>query len=316
MFDEQEAKVLEIFNPGIVATINKLVEDNRRFAYYTSADTALKILKNRKLWFRNATVMNDFLEVTYGLDLILDAFESQTGSKFIDAVESVSPGTMKKVRELFQGWMNDWKFETYLACVSLHQESEDHIGRLSMWRAYGDTALVINNTPMLKGTNDLGVFSLPVQYLSQKDYSERLDGIANAIDCNRDFLALLGQENLIQNIHSMLFETAIATKHPGFKEEQEWRLYYRPNEQKSPVMDSQVEIVAGVPQLIYTLPLENDEQNGLVGADIHELLDQIIIGPTEYPYVREQAFKMVLSQTNVAELSSKVFTSDIPIRTG
>ena len=35
-------------------------DSNQRFVYYTSADTALKIVERGELWMRNATVMNDF----------------------------------------------------------------------------------------------------------------------------------------------------------------------------------------------------------------------------------------------------------------
>ncbi|MVO18224.1 DUF2971 domain-containing protein [Parasedimentitalea huanghaiensis] len=56
----------------------------------------------------------------------------------------------------------------------------------------------------------------------------------------------------------MFFHTAIGTKHPDFAEEQEWRLYYRPTERESPVMLSRIEVLAGVPQTIFTLPLKTN----------------------------------------------------------
>ena len=43
-------------------------------------------------------------------------------------------------------------FDTYLTSISEHRNKEDTFGRLSMWRAYGETtgvALVMNNSPFL-----------------------------------------------------------------------------------------------------------------------------------------------------------------------
>ena len=54
-----------------------------------------------------------------------------------------------------------WQFETYISCLSLHEPWEDRIGRLSMWRAYGDVALIINNTPLTAVTDRLGVYLDP-----------------------------------------------------------------------------------------------------------------------------------------------------------
>ena len=40
-----------------------------KFSHYTSADTAIKIIRTRELWMRNVRTMNDFSEVKHGLEL-------------------------------------------------------------------------------------------------------------------------------------------------------------------------------------------------------------------------------------------------------
>lgn len=315
-FDEATLKFTEIFYPGLLQETLSIVENNKRFVYYTSADTAIKVIKNKELWFRNATVMNDFSEVTYGLGLIQSVFSESEGARFREAVEDIHVGTIAKAAALLTDWERDWQFETYIACVSVHDESEDKSGRLSMWRAYGDTALVVKNTPMTAVTDDLGVFSLPVLYLSEEGFTAHLAKITDAILINRKYLESLGQDVLVSYIHNMLFRFAIATKHPGFAEEKEWRLYYRPSERISPGMTEEIVVLGGVPQRVFKLRLANEPENGLHGADIPSLLDRLIIGPTEFPYVSYSAFSNVLKDSGVKDHDSKVIVSDIPLRIG
>lgn len=314
--DEATMKLAQIFKPGLLEEIKAVVDEQKRFVYYTSADTAMKVLRNQELWFRNTTVMNDFSEITYGLGLIQKVFSGPEGKRFREVVEDIFPGTINKAGKLLSGWELDWKFETYIACVSIHNPEEDRRGRLSMWRAYGDTALVVNNTPMTATTDLLAVFSIPVLYISEVGLAEHLSNITDAILINRKYLQDLGQDKLVSYIHSMLFRLAIASKHPGFEEEKEWRLYYRPTERESPAMTEEIVVLGGVPQKIFKLRLANEPGIGLYGANIQSLLERIIIGPTEFPYVSYKAFVAVLDGLEVTDADSKVVVSDIPLRQG
>lgn len=312
--DESTRKFNAIFAPGLVEESLAIAQENRRFAYYTSAETAMKVLQNEQLWFRNALVMNDYSEISYGLRLIQKTFSGPVGARFRESVNDIFEGTIEKVEKNLSDWESDWELETYIACISLHDQAEDKSGRLSMWRAYGDTAIVVKNTPMIAMTDLLGVYSVPVMYLSGEDYESRVDKITDAILMNRKYLKDLGQDTLVTYIHHMLFHTAIGTKHPGFAEEKEWRLYYRPNERLSSAMIPQTVVVSGVPQIVYALPLRNAPEKGLHGADIPSLLDRIIIGPTEHPYVSVRAFKAILEKLGVQDIDGKVVASDIPLR--
>jgi len=314
--DESTLKFFEIFCPGLIQETQSVESEQKRFVYYTSADTAMKILRNQELWFRNATVMNDFSEISYGLELIRKVFSGQEGERFRKAIDDIFRGTIKQADELLLGWEYDWRLETYIACVSIHNSEEDQRGRLSMWRAYGNTALVVKNTPMIAVTDLLAVYSMPVLYLSEEDLTGHLAKITDAVLINRKYLHGLGQENLVAYIHNMAFRFAIATKHPGFEEEKEWRLYYRPTQKESAGMTMETVVLGGVPQKVYKLRLANEPENGLHGADIPSLLDRIIIGPTAFPYVSYNAFAEVLEELGVADAASKVVLSDIPLRVG
>ena len=194
-----------IFYPGYLNHIFEVVSKNRRFAYYTSADTAKMIIENEEVWLRNATVMNDFSEISYGLNLTMGALTGSVYESFGNAVNAVFPDAMDKVKTQLNQWVNNWRLETYFSCLSLHESSEDWNGRLSMWRAYGDVAIVIKNTPLTSVTDRLGVYSIPVNYLAENDSKRRLETITKAISDNTRLIHGTGVDTFINNIIFRVF---------------------------------------------------------------------------------------------------------------
>ena len=259
--------------------------------------------------------MNDFSEIAYGLELIRKVFSNPLGRSFRDVIDDTIPGTVATVDKLLPAWEREWRLDTYIACVSRHETKEDTSGRLSMWRAYGDIAMVVHSTPMTVATDALGVYSMPVLYLSETELAARINEVTDAIKANQDYLRALGQDCLVSYVNGMLLRFAIATKHPGFEEEREWRLYYHPASQASPHMRKDTVVIGGVPQPVYKLRLTHDPASGLVGADIPSLLDRIIIGPTDFPYATLRAFIDILEELGLQNAHSKVVASDIPLRT-
>lgn len=112
-----------------------------------------------------------------------------------------------------------------------------------------------------------------------------------------------------------MFKLAIlCTKHPGFHEEQEWRIVYSPSfhaESKYP--EKRLRVIGGVPQHVYAIPLDNIPEVGLKSA-IPQIFDRLIIGPTSYKNPLGRAFQQLLKDAGVEDVESKIFISDIPIR--
>ena len=106
-----------------------------RFVYYTTADTAMKILDSGQIWLRNTAVMNDFSEVQYGFQCLNDAYKKGPGNNFNTALNTCFQGLADEVRELINGWLPIIFEDTYLTCLCEHLSDEDQHGRLSMWRA-------------------------------------------------------------------------------------------------------------------------------------------------------------------------------------
>ena len=305
--------VRSIFFPD---EMKRLTEDftNVRFAYYTNAETAMKIIKNKEVWLRSATVMNDFSEISYGRALLGRAMNSAAGKKFMDTVESLFCDVKEKIFPLLGEGSRGLRHNIYLSCLSLHDPSEDQMGRLSMWRAYGDVAFVINSFPIRAITDQLGVYSIPVKYLDQSGVEKRFNEMSKDISNNADQLRGLGETCFINIIERMMMQTAIGTKHPGFREEREWRIFFHQTRSDHSVLIRKVVSIGGVPQVVWTLPLCHAPDNGLYKADIPNLLDRIIIGPTAYPRATATAFESLLEEAGVKDTTQKIVFSDIPLR--
>ena len=113
---------------------------------------------------------------------------------------------------------------------------------------------------------------------------------------------------------NVLLFASTCSKHRGFGEEREWRVIHVPKQHPSDVLEQSVEVIRGVPQTVYKIPLRNIPEEGLVGVEIQEILHHIIIGPSSYPLPLHDAFVSVLEQAGVEDAASKVITSDIPLR--
>jgi hypothetical protein len=104
-------------------------------------------------------------------------------------------------------------------------------------------------------------------------------------------------------------------KHEGFDEEREWRVIHSPTRHSPEHIRSSIELVAGVPQRIYKIFLRSDAEAGLTGLNPDELIDRIIIGPTQYPFAMYDAFVSALSDVGVSDAANRVTISQIPVRT-
>ena len=306
---------MRIFCPGEVERLED-IRRGARLVYYTSADTAKSIIENREIWFRNAALMSDFSEISYGLKLLTRAVSGPVGDNFGRIANGLFPDATGSAGVLLKPLIPDWHLETYLSCWSLHHPSENQSGRLSMWRAYGDVALVLRNRAFGAIGEQSGIQSLPVNYFSERECEAQLEQIAANIRSNAASIRSGGREQFERDLADLAFLYAIRTKHPGFAEEDEWRVWFRPADKpdRAAVLKEKVVVIDGIPQRIWTLPLKDAPRRGLHGADIAGLLDRIIIGPTAYPYVSATAFVKLLEGAGVRDAADRVVVSEIPLR--
>ena len=72
---DEQLRIFGIFHPHNLKKIAFALENNLRFVHYTTADTAIKIIRSKEVWMRKATSMNDFMEIQHGLDCLIPAYK-------------------------------------------------------------------------------------------------------------------------------------------------------------------------------------------------------------------------------------------------
>jgi hypothetical protein len=334
------SKLLDIFFPHAASSRERMLRNNNRFVHYTSAANALSIIKTKRLWMRNATCMADFREVAHGLGVLHRYFSTrQHRQEFDAALNECSPGIAKQAFDLFTQWAYrppkpgeswDWdtyqksaeqsiQLQTYITSISEHDGREDLHGRLSMWRAFGNMTIprvaMVFRIPVDVGSNGALNASLhPVAYFTEAEVAYELQSVRSNVRSNIDFLRSIDPQRIVAQLLAMLMTNVSCLKHEGFHEEKEWRIVYFPQQTPSPHIESSLEVIAGIPQQIYKIPLENKPNAGL-RLELTDLLDRIIIGPTQFPWAMYEAFVLSLGAAGVKDPSSRVHVSQIPVRT-
>ncbi len=310
-------RVRRIFFPYMERKTRDVLAAGGRFVYYTNADTATSILRNRQLWMRNTVTMNDYMEVEHGFECLNAAYKGEPGKVFNRSLDVCFSGLAEELKDYFNAWLPNVRRDTYITCVSEHSAEEDQYGRLSMWRAYGGqagVAMVLNGAVMFSESDALGAYSSPVAYMTPDMFASEFETVAKNIESEAEYISSLDREMVKDILFNMLRFAVSCTKHPGFHEEREWRVVAMPPLHPSTLLVPTVEVVRGTPQTVLKIELQNHPDLGLVGLSVPELLDRIIIGPCDFPNVILQAFRQLLLEAEVPEPDSKIVVSDIPLR--
>lgn len=125
----------------------------------------------------------------------------------------------------------------------------------------------------------------------------------------------MDRQEVINQVFWMLIHFSTCLKHPAFGEEREWRLVHLPKLFPSDHLRSDIETINGMAQRVFKLRFDDALALGIKDAALPELIDRIIIGPTDEPLVVWDAIVDVLSSHDVPDAESKVVMSHVPLRT-
>jgi hypothetical protein len=310
-------KLASIFMPHATARRVQAIAEQRRFVHYTSADAAIKIIRSKMVWMRNATCMTDYSEVQHGFHTL----NRQPNLRpLIEAIDQAVAGVGTEAVQIFNHWWADTQFQTYLMSLSEHYLTEDRHGRLSMWRAFGQSgparvALVLRLPLHPTSALSLSILFSPVAYFADETLNNELAATADNVRQNAAFLQTANRVHLVATVFHMLLLAVLCLKHEGFREEREWRAVYSPNRMASEHITPSIETVAGIPQTVYRIPLTGPPPDDLAELTIAALLDRAIIGPTQYPMAIWEALHRALVEAGVPNPETRIVVSGIPIRT-
>jgi hypothetical protein len=300
---------------------NTFVDLKPLLAHYTTVSTLESILTNKQLWLSNPLYMNDFEEMRFGM--ITGERMLRERAPAID--EAIGDNDLQMLFWTFFGddfriHSNEYTLDTYLTCFSRHLP-HDTDGLLSMWRAYGNAGngvAIVFDTSRLIDTESAALVLVEVDYQSRE---RRMEWISGLID---RFIAILKNSALDPEIVkfagraflSRLKGFSLLTKHPGFREEREWRLVYFPEHD----VDARL-----VPQYGYALTergvepklkLNLDGTSGVTQPDFafDSLVHSIIAGPSISSPLAVASLKRMLEKIGRPHLANLVVPSDIPFR--
>lgn len=308
---------LRIYHPYQLGELQRAEREKLRLAYYTDADTAMKLLASGDIWLRQTSLMNDSREVLHGLDCLRIGLELPLGKKLEQALEGIYPGICKEIGQRF--WPAAFQLElgTFVACMSEHggpdketTRHEDQLGRLSMWRAYGrgcGVALVLH-PKWLPDAVPVAAFSSAVAYLTPPGVAEQLGVLADNIVSNRGNVESRGREQTIQDMLVVFRSAAVCIKHPGFKEEREWRMVAMPSILGMNNLKTITPTIGGIPQQVQTINI------GVAGRKWPEIIDRVIIGPTSAPAAVHGVLYQALAAHNIPNGPDRLILSNIPLR--
>ncbi len=327
---EQGIRVADIMMPYFMKKTRELFlqkpgQSRGRLVHYTTAEAALNIIRTKRFWMRNTNCMSDFSEVQHGFDILNSFFSDQSKkNSFTEALDDCIPGVASQAFTAFNNSWNDIRWNSYIACLSVNQDSEDSNGRLSMWRAFGGTATrigIVLNIPYTLSILPLNIIFSSVAYFSESAAHEDLEEVIRNVRANREYLRMIGRDALVRIIFNTFLFRVVCLKHEGFHEEREWRAIYAPTlgayapmPGPSRLMESSTEVVCGVPQVVYKVPLDASVSDQIADLDFTQIFDHLIIGPTPYPWPIYSAFVDELTKAGVANSAELVRVSGIPIR--
>jgi hypothetical protein len=309
----------ELFFPHYTAQQQLYKKTGYPFAYYTNADTALKIIRSHSIWMRKPSMMNDYSEVEHGFICLNAVLNTEVGMEFREAIDMIHAGLSTQVDALYPNVMSTIRATTFIACFTKHNPLEDNYGRLSMWRAYGRNngiAFIFKPELFFNNLNSttVGVTNSPVAYLSPVEIAGYLKEITTNIKSNISELKAFSPESLRDWILLVYAMAIICNKHAGFKEEEEWRaITYAPLE--SILLEKTVQVISGTPQAIKSFHFVDKPESGLTGLNFKDLLKRIIIGPCEHPEATKEALALELRDNlGIVNPQDIIQISNIPLR--
>lgn len=285
------------------------LKPNTRIAYYTTAETALRIIEDQTFWLRNPELMNDYQEVIHGrscLETVLA--DPQVVAAAAGSVDQLFPGFFA---DLVSTWAQSAHSPANLRFVASLSEIDigDNRGELSMWRAYGGingVALVMRDALMDLDSNFVNTFHSPVLYGDAGDVKALVLEIFANLAAIGGVVAANGSAFLKDRLLIALEFAMLSIKHVGFKEEREWRMIHHYRDE-SAHHKYRSRVVRGNAEVVCEINLASH-------ADLvpGTMIEKVLVGPCAFPKSTEMAIRRAFH--GLGGNLPLVVASDIPLR--
>lgn len=295
-------------------------EKSPLLAHYTSMATLESIFRGKELWLSNPLYMNDLEELRFGMS---------TGARMLRESQELykacgSEDAHFHLIQIFDMYYskfdNEGALDTYVGCFSRH-DTADNDGRLSMWRGYGaggSGAALVLDSKSVPYINPSPFMLSEVQYLTTHQriawIEKSLKTVANlarTAEGNKEKLNALAYA-WFQRLQIF----ALFTKHPGFSEEQEWRLVYMKDRDQNNALTSMISYAITPRGVEPKLKLRLEDLGTTLQSPVNLslLVNRILLGPTISNALAHASTKRMLTILGLPQLANKVQSSTIPYR--
>jgi len=285
--------------------------------HYTSSEVAAQIIRNREFWFTNVAFMNDHSEITGGLKLIHDVL-----AHISDPFRSV-PGLWDDLPKYLVGIAGQIVADTFALSLSGHDRASSD-GRLVMWRSYGadgkGACLVLKRQPIVDDRDiDFPISWIPMTCETESDFRTRVRNALAAIDvrihAQLQRIMMIPRETIHYHLAHGLVQLALGYKHIEFAYEREVRLIHH-RKWTTPIpphMSYDAQVIRGVLRPIFKVKFVGYPDNGLPDSDMANVLERVIVGPSDTGVMQKQAFEFLLENQGI---QAPVSICPIPYRGG
>jgi hypothetical protein len=197
--------------------------------HYTGAHGMRGILNSDRIWASGAQHMNDWMEVVYGYDIMMGTLRQLVASGELHERSQTIFADVLRAMELPDSPFVDAYFAAFCEKGNL----------LSQWRAYAGTQgfavevdpLVINGELTLStkaAARNLRLAKVEYDPERQRQgFRQLIDELIATIEAQHGHSDRL-HTTLAEFVRVVLSSWAATVKHPGFEEEQEWRVIFQP----------------------------------------------------------------------------------------
>ncbi|WP_425480313.1 DUF2971 domain-containing protein [Pseudoxanthomonas winnipegensis] len=187
-----------------------------------------------------------------------------------------------------------------------------------MARIWGDGggAAIIFDTAKVIPNDELPYRLGPVSYKSEeqldRDILLLVDRLCEFLELARDHDRSAAWGIGIAYFHARLQNYALTVKHPGFREEKEWRLIYDPSYDHERVEMKRLGYI--VTDKGYQPKLKVPLESILGSSSVDDVIDTILLGPAHGSELAEEAVRTMLRLKGHSALADKVRRSQTPYR--
>ena len=194
-------------------------------------------------------------------------------------------------------------------CLTEHDEKEFPDGNLQMFNSYGRG----NGVSIVFDRDKLKPVELPIykiHYLTEDEIKNEVNELLVRLENMHTELRHISDNDILRYLKLFFIHLIVTTKHPGFKQEKEWRLVISKeiinyNDVFKNNLREEVECINGIPQIIQKLNLKSNEN----------ILRKIILEPRYEMSAEVLAINQFLKNNWHFEDNNEIIrVSNIPIR--